>query len=84
MRAVLQEAKKRKLQHVLYTKTGFVLREPLFLMQGSIPAGKKEMIIILKEINKVFAQLRAMTLSAVTNFAHRCMVLPGRWNFARQ
>ena len=54
MCAVLQEAKKRKLQQirlvqspshirsfVLYTKTGFVLREPLFLMQGSIPAGKK-------------------------------------------
>ena len=64
MRAVLQEAKKRKLQQVrlvqspshirsfvLYTKTGFVLREPLFLMQGSIQTGKKGIIIILKEIN---------------------------------
>lgn len=53
MHAALDEAKKRKYAQVrlvqspshirsfvLYTKTGFVLREPLFLMQGEALAGR--------------------------------------------
>ena len=53
MDAALDEAKKRKFEQVrlvqspshirsfvLHTKTGFVLREPLFLMQGAALAGR--------------------------------------------